>query len=137
MPKAGGGQYWTGDSPDHRDFRFGYDENERQKLAMVTETLKLLQGHGWLADDKTDADLEKLARDALNGGPLAKSRMSDLLEFGRIAHAEMAAICTAARRGTAIGGATLVSTTYPCHECARMIIAAGLAKVNYVDQYIK
>jgi cytidine deaminase len=52
-------------------------------------------------------------------------------------HAEMAAICTAARRGTAIGGATLYTTTYPCHECARLIIGVGVRRVVYIDPYPK
>jgi cytidine deaminase len=138
VPKAGGGQYWASDEPDHREFKRGYDENEFQKLALINDVLRSLQGAGWLSDSKRTTSVSLLAMEAVSdGGPLAKSRVGDLLEFGRVAHAEMAAICTAARRGTPIGGATLVSTTYPCHECARLIIASGLRRVVYVDPYPK
>lgn len=138
VPKAGGGQYWAPDEPDHREFNRGYDENEFQKLALINDVLRSLQEAGWLAESRSEASVSRLALEAVeHGGPLAKSRVGDLLEFGRVAHAEMAAICTAARRGTAIGGATLVSTTYPCHECARLIIASGVTRVVYVDPYPK
>ena len=137
IPKPGGGQYWVGDDPDFRDFMIGYDENARQKLAIITDLITSLQAQEWLDPAKSGRP-EELARDALApGGPLAKNRVGDLLEFARVAHAEMAAICTAARRGTAIGGLEMYTTTYPCHECARLIIAAGIARLVYVDPYPK
>src|SRR5436190_24185196 len=44
-------------------------------------------------------------------------------------HAERAAIFEAARRGTATDGALLVSTYFPCTDCARAIIQAGVRTV--------
>lgn len=137
VPKPFGGQYWATDMPDHRDFRIGYDANSRLKMDVVRDVLKKLQAApGWLEPTKQGLPLELLAREAVKG-PLAKSPIGDLIEFGRIVHAEMAAICTAARRGTRLRGTTLLTTTYPCHECARLIIAAGIARVVYVDPYPK
>jgi cytidine deaminase len=82
--------------------------------------------------------LGELAASAVSeSGPLAHSRVNDLIEFGRIAHAEMAAICTAARRGNPLLGSDLYTTTFPCHECARLILAAGINKVLYIDPYPK
>jgi hypothetical protein len=49
----------------------------------------------------------------------------------------MSAICDAARRGVPLTGSTLYVTTYPCHMCARLIIAAAVARVVYVDPYAK
>jgi cytidine deaminase len=69
--------------------------------------------------------------------PLAGTAVANLLEFGRIVHAEMAAICDAALRGVAVKGATLYCTTFPCHMCARLIIAAGLARAVYIEPYPK
>ena len=137
VPAPGGGQYWAGDERDFRDFVAGHDANERQKYAIVEDLLRRLQAQGWLSNQH-ETPLQDLVRESLShGGPLAGSRVTDLLEFGRIAHAEMAAICTAARRGTPIGGAVLYTTTYPCHECARLIIAAGIDRVVYIDPYPK
>ncbi|MCU1588879.1 MAG: hypothetical protein JWP11_135 [Frankiales bacterium] len=137
-PKAFGGQYWPDGPRDHRDFQYGYDVNDRQKLAIVEDILHRLREHGWLSDKAPAAGTAAPGKIALaKDGPLHESRVEDLLEFGRIAHAEMACICTAARRGTPLGGLRLYTTTYPCHECARLIIGTGIREVVYVDAYPK
>lgn len=138
-PRAGGGQYWAGDEPDHRQFRRGFDHNDREQLMIVADLIERLQTRsGWLTRDRRRGDALVAAKEAISpGGPLEKSRIADLIEFGPILHAEMAAVCTSARRGTAIGGATMYTTTYPCHECARLIIGAGIRRLVYVDPYPK
>ena len=61
-----------------------------------------------------------------------------LIEFSRSVHAEMHAIINAGKlNGEKIRGGTLFCTTYPCHNCARHIIAAGIEKVYYIEPYIK
>jgi cytidine deaminase len=138
VPKPGGGQYWAGDIPDLRDFQVGYDVNERQKQELIMDILmRLQQDGGWLSKELQHKDIAELVRDATMDGPLADTRVGDILEFGRVAHAEMAAICTAARRGVPINGATMYQTTYPCHECARLIIASGISRLVYIDPYPK
>jgi cytidine deaminase len=69
--------------------------------------------------------------------PLISSRVFSLIEYGRSVHAEMAAITDAARRGSAVDGATMYITTFPCHECARNIVAAGIKRVVFVEPYGK
>ena len=49
----------------------------------------------------------------------------------------MASISDAARRGTSLQGASLYSTTFPCHLCARHIVAAGIRRVTYIEPYPK
>lgn len=138
VPKPGGGQYWSGDRPDHRDYATGGEANDHQKYLVVQDAIQRLESANWLAPEIAAMNSGELAARALGaGGPLEDSRVGDLIEFGRIAHAEMAAISTAARRGTSIRGATLFSTTFPCHECARLIIACGIAQVFYIDPYPK
>lgn len=139
VPKAGGGQYWSGDEPDHRDFQAGVDFNDQEKLQVVSDLLeRLSKTDGWLSAEMLDLEPRELAARALEpGGPFSKSRVADLLEFGRILHAEMALICTAARRGTALAGTTMYTTTYPCHECARLIIGSGIRRLVYIDPYPK
>lgn len=58
-------------------------------------------------------------------------------EFSRPVHAEMAAIIDAARRGVSIDGCSIYVTTFPCHNCAKHIIAAGLRRVVYLEPYPK
>lgn len=135
-PRAGGGQYWAEETPDHRDYTYGHDVNDRLKLQIVTDALARLHKAGWLTDEAGVSDPDGMAQRAMTG-PLRGSRIGDLLEFGRIAHAEMSAICTAARRGSPLRDAIMYTTTYPCHECARLIVATGIRRVVYIDPYPK
>ncbi|MDR1151072.1 MAG: hypothetical protein LBK72_01115, partial [Bifidobacteriaceae bacterium] len=66
-----------------------------------------------------------------------KTRLFNLIEFGATVHAEMAAITGAARHGIAIQGQAMYVTTFPCHECARNIVAAGISRVVYIEPYSK
>lgn len=52
-------------------------------------------------------------------------------------HAEANAILFAARYGTATEGAELYTTHEPCHECAKLIINAGISHVVYMTPYRK
>ncbi len=49
----------------------------------------------------------------------------------------MAAVTTAARHGAAVNGCVLFSTTFPCHDCAKHIVASGIRRVVYVEPYPK
>jgi deoxycytidylate deaminase len=60
-----------------------------------------------------------------------------LTEFGRVVHAEMEALLSCTRAGVSCVGATLYCTTFPCHNCAKHIIAAGISRVVYVEPYPK
>ncbi len=67
-----------------------------------------------------------------------QTRLKDLIEFSRSVHAEMDAIVSLARiGGVGLQGATLYTTTYPCHNCARHIVASGIMKVFYIEPYEK
>jgi cytidine deaminase len=65
------------------------------------------------------------------------SQLFDVIEYGRTMHAEMDAITSAARKGVSIKGCTLYCTTLPCHECARLIIGAGISRVIFIEPYEK
>ena len=71
------------------------------------------------------------------GGALKDAAVMDLTEYGRVVHAEMHALCDAARLGKAIKGATLYCTTFPCHNCTKHILAAGIRRVVYIEPYPK
>lgn len=66
-----------------------------------------------------------------------RALIRDIIEFMRAVHAEMAAITSAARRGVALQGTIMYATAFPCHECARHIVAAGISRVYFVDPYPK
>jgi deoxycytidylate deaminase len=144
VPKPLGGTYFEGDEPDLRDFAHGADYNEQEKRGIVREFIHRLDNSGCLSDkisksnefDTLDKKVEYVIQG--EGGPKLKSaRVMDLLEFGRQVHAEMNAICDAARLGKSIKDATLFCTTFPCHMCAKLILASGIARVVYIEPYPK
>lgn len=65
-------------------------------------------------------------------------RLRGLIEFSRSIHAEMHAILTALKScGDRVQGGMLFVTTYPCHSCARHIVASGIKEVYYIEPYKK
>ena len=141
VPKAGGGTYWFGDEGDKRDFVQGHDPNEGHKVSLLVDILDRLAKGGHLSQSLMDLGdphkiCQQLLEDASEQG-VKESRVMDLLEFGRIIHAEMSAISDAARKGIAIRGATLYVTTFPCHLCAKHIIASGIKRLVYLEPYPK
>ena len=135
VPKYGGGQYWPDDSPDNRDIRKEHDSSDLLKQVNIGEFLDRLGQEGWLISSKGDLSSNERVKQAL---PLLKGiRIMQPLEYGRAVHAEMAAIVEASARGLKIRGSTLYTTTFPCHECARHIIAAGILRVVFIEPYPK
>jgi deoxycytidylate deaminase len=141
VPKAGGGTYWSEDLHDQRDIIQGYDPNEQRKSELLVDLLDRLMNEGHLSNSLTDlGDAYSICKALLSDESLStikESRVMDLLEFGRDIHAEMSAICDAARKGVSLLGAKLYTTTFPCHLCAKHIVAAGISKVVYMEPYPK
>lgn len=131
VPKANGGLYTEDDGDDdHRciNVQGGVCFNDKQKDQLESEIRNILIGGN--VDGKAAVDL---ARDIRK-----KTRLRDLLEFSRSVHAEMDALITVARKGGAgVVGGSLFTTTFPCHNCARHIVAAGISKVFYIEPYEK
>ena len=44
---------------------------------------------------------------------------------------------SAARQGMSTVGTRLFVTTFPCHNCARHIVAAGVDEVQFIEPYLK
>jgi cytidine deaminase len=140
VPKFGGDQYWEGDPDDSRDFTRGVDSGAEQRVQMLGELLGRLNEEGYLEPSKVTDGIQELVQSMINGAEkkvLKGVGLMNLLEFGRSVHAEMAALTAAARLGKSVEGATLYCTTFPCHMCARHIVASGIKRVVYVEPYPK
>jgi cytidine deaminase len=140
VPKFPGGTYWCSDLQDARDFALGGDQNEKIKKEILYELIEILFKRKSLADELVKLGtpkeiMETLLSDEKDG--IRDSKLMDILEFGRVIHAEMSAISDAARLGLSTQGATLHCTTFPCHICAKHIVAAGLDKVVFLEPYPK
>ncbi|MFQ3226822.1 MAG: deoxycytidylate deaminase [Porticoccaceae bacterium] len=83
-------------------------ENETDKDAKILEVTKTIRNH---------------------------PKFRGLIEFSRSIHAEMHAILSADR--SKLISSSLYCTTYPCHSCARHIVAAGVKEVFYIEPYRK
>jgi len=136
VPRAGGGVYGgrfeqgsaSDPHPDH-DFRCvvhnGYCSNNREQNAIIRSLLSEIDEFKTLG---TSDDLIKRIR---------KTRIGQLIEFSRSVHAEMDALLSAARQGVSTAGTRLFVTTFPCHNCARHIVAAGVDEVHFIEPYLK
>jgi deoxycytidylate deaminase len=139
VPKYGGGTYWSDGPDDRRDFALGEDANERIKREILHDIVSILFKQNGLAEPLNSLGtvgevMDRLLKDE---DGLRKSKVMDLLEFGRIIHAEMSAITDAARLGIEIKDSTLYCTTFPCHICAKHIVATGLDSVVFLEPYPK
>jgi deoxycytidylate deaminase len=135
VPKFGGGLYSEDDryssDEDNRcfDWADGECHNEIKRMAIMTDVVQKIASAGLLKRGKGQNDV----RAAISG-----TRIKDLIEFSRSIHAEMEAIVSVAREGKhSLVGSTLYTNTYPCHNCARHIVAAGVKKVIYIEPYLK
>lgn len=140
VPKATGGLYSASSrGPDmrcvHQDDQVCFNDLHKRKLQgeigeVIDQALKGVKtGPITLSDQDRKSLLDAIYRD---------TRLKDLIEFSRSVHAEMDAIVTLARiGGRGLDGATLYTTTFPCHNCARHIVASGIMKVFYVEPYEK
>ena len=50
-------------------------------------------------------------------------------------HAEQNAVSDAARRGVSLNGATAYITHFPCINCAKLLISAGIKSIKYLNDY--
>jgi cytidine deaminase len=142
LPREGG-HFWPNHhevDQDNRDFRLSRDTTAEFKHDIVSEIFKALRRAGWLTSDAMQDDDLRLTYRSLYEGEdpiLRNTRVASILEFGRIVHAEMSALMDAGRRGCRTQGGQLFCTTFPCHICARHILAAGIARVVYIEPYPK
>ena len=50
-------------------------------------------------------------------------------------HAEQNALCDCAKRGVSCAESTAYVTHYPCIICARLLLAAGIKEIKYLEDY--
>jgi deoxycytidylate deaminase len=132
VAKAFGGLYSADDGEsDHRCFRWGQKicHNDDRKERLYGKIFEALGKNGVLQTGATEERIRSALRD---------TDIRNLIEYSRSVHAEMEAIISAARQGK--GGLVqgkLYSTTFPCHSCARHIVASGISEVYYIEPYSK
>ena len=79
----------------------------------------------------------------INGTPKGYSNKCECIDENtgekktvkEVMHAELNAICGAAKNGIALDGTSLFVTHSPCFDCAKIILAAGIKDVYYLYEY--
>ncbi|MEM5514306.1 anti-phage dCTP deaminase [Pseudoalteromonas sp. AS84] len=127
VPKFGGGLYNAESDNDKRCFNHGSKcYNDKHKSLLKSEIESILES-------KNISGASQIAQQILE-----ESKAKSLIEYSRAIHAEMDAITALARSAnSSTVGKTLYCTTYPCHVCARHIVAAGIKRVVYIEPYEK
>ncbi len=135
VPRFGGGvyQYHDDDPISAKDFRCmnlegGICFNDREKGNIANQLVNDLIAKQVIDPTKKDLLAEIVAQ----------SKINELIEFSRAVHAEMLAIIHGCQKaGQKMRNGKLYCTTYPCHNCARHIVAAGIKEVYYIEPYRK
>lgn len=127
VPKFGGGLYDSDVAEDKRCFNHESKcHNDKHK--------RLLQQEIEIILDKFEIKGARKVAESI----IKDSKAKSLIEYSRAIHAEMDAITAVSRiTGSSTIGKTLYCTTYPCHVCARHIVAAGVKRVVYIEPYEK
>lgn len=142
VPKFKGGTYWpyfdesTGrveDFENGRDFKVGEDANTKEKNKIINEVLESITA---VIEKSVDSERVQNITTEIESA-LKNSKIKDITEYGRVVHAEMDALLSCSRTNISTLGATLFVTTFPCHNCAKHILAAGIEKVIFVEPYPK
>jgi deoxycytidylate deaminase len=143
VPKFGGGLYNEDDQhkwseskgkvadKDNRCFKYngGICHNETRRGGIISKISTKIINSGMLKRGNNAEEIKKI---------IGKTEIDSIIEYSRSIHAEMEAILSVAREGKgSIVGSTLYTTTYPCHNCARHIVAAGIREVIYIQPYLK
>ena len=134
-PRAGGGVYGESSEPDVEEARCAFFRDQQNRYCRnTTEQNSIIDDLFSKIKELKDVTAER--RDQLKK-EIRKTRIGGLLEFSRAVHAEMDALLSAGRQGISVVDAILFVTTYPCHYCARHLIAAGIREVQYIEPYPK
>lgn len=133
VPKFGGGLYISSED-QNRDLRCwnkdgGKCFNDEEKNYLAGRVATTLINNNFVAASNKEKLIDCLRHD---------SGLRDLIEFSRSIHAEMHALLSSLQlNGAEVAGGKIYVTTYPCHSCARHIIAAGIKEVFFIEPYRK
>lgn len=134
VPKFGGNLYSSNFENDHRCFNHEFCSNDKQKSKVVDNIIESILNDNELEEIKKIPNIEQILKDKIT----KNTKVKDLIEFSRSVHAEMHAIIQGAiTTGDKLLNSKLFCTTYPCHNCARHIVASGIKEVYYIEPYVK
>ena len=136
VPMPGGGlyrdQFFDSEKEDGRCAFHGLNKYGKRYCRNTDEQVNLIEEIIEKVSKKFNIKNKNALREVLEDTPL-----TSLIEFSRAIHAEMDAILSANLAGISTLGCRMCVTTYPCHSCARHLVAAGIIEVVYIEPYPK
>tara|TARA_R110000868_G_scaffold49589_6_gene159697 strand:+ start:204 stop:1727 length:1524 start_codon:yes stop_codon:yes gene_type:complete len=141
VPYPGGGMYYEGrEGADNRDHTVEFDPNSSEISNVILELVSAFKKAQIFNEETAGQSDDEIVSKLLHGewkSYTIDARVRNLIEFGRVVHAEMHALSDAARLGRRVARGKLFCTTFPCHICARHIIASGIKEVIFIEPYPK
>ena len=137
VPKAGGNLYRDSDENSKRCFEEGFCSNVTHRNEIFEEIGNKIEE---IIGEKKTIDLTSNKSDKTLAilDILKKSKFKNIIEYSRSIHAEMHAIIIGSQMtSNKMVNGNLYCTTYPCHNCARHIILAGIKNIYYIEPYKK
>ena len=144
IPKFGGGLYWPEyneengeiyDIGNGRDYVRGYDSNQKEKEKIIKSIFSEIKNKFDCIFNEENLTHKENMKNLLT--ILKNSPLKDITEYGRVVHAEMDAILACGRTNNSTVGSSIFVTTFPCHNCAKHILAAGIKEVFFIEPYPK
>lgn len=104
------------------------------KLAQTKADLFSKDPHTKVAAIILSEDFSRIQSTGVNGFPrkfndTLENRWEKPTKYLYVSHAETNAICNAARSGTSTDGSVIVVTMFPCMNCTKALIQAGIKKI--------
>lgn len=140
VPKFGGNLYGDSDLNSKRCKDLGYCSNVTTKNEIVDDIITKIESILYseknsnlkIIRNQSDAKIDEIRK------IIQKSKVKNIIEYSRSIHAEMHAIIIGSQlTGSRMVGGSLFCTTYPCHNCARHIVLAGIKEIYYIEPYKK
>jgi deoxycytidylate deaminase len=139
VPKCFGNVYRDSDEEPKRCKELGYCSNVKHRDEIYENIIKEIDKI--LPKESSDQIMRVNSKSELAKsieGILRKSDFKNIIEYSRSIHAEMNAIIIGSQlTGDKMIGGNLYCTTYPCHNCARHIVLAGIKNIYYIEPYKK
>lgn len=110
------------------DYAKGFEFNSKVKNDALQSIIKKIKNENKEINKEMVDSISKIIR---------SSPFWDITEYYRSTHAEMSAIISAATNSISTVGCTMYVNTFPCHYCAKHIIASGIKRVVFLHPYPK
>jgi dCMP deaminase len=123
------------------DPRLGWDEYFMSIAALCAARSPCQRLHTGCVIVSGDPTPNRIISTGYNGFLPGAPHNSHILDTGgekhemATVHAEQNAIADAARRGVRVEGATAYTLNFPCINCTKVMIAAGIKRIKYHFEY--